>query len=310
MDIYSKIITLKKTVLLLLLSSSSFCLQAQQEPLLAFFHKQMNLNNPAFAGHQPNTSFGITARNQWVSIENAPRGQFLTFSSERKKNVGLGISMISNRFFVENSTNFSIDFSYKLKLGNDSKILLGIKAGSDFYRLDTGNLTNFSDDPGIDNFSSFKPNLGVGALYYSENFWVSLSAPRLFSDKDRDSYLVVPTTSINVYAAAGGKLNINNNLKLKTNVIYKSNPNSSQGIVNAFIGFKGFDFGGMYKTTNDVGLLAFFELKNFNIGYCYELPNSIQSTSLGVKTHEITLRLILGGGNQAEPEAEEESEEE
>ena len=33
----------------------------------------------------------------WLSIENAPKGEFFTISSERKNNVGLGISFISNR---------------------------------------------------------------------------------------------------------------------------------------------------------------------------------------------------------------------
>ena len=298
MDIFSKITLKEKVLFILLFLGALFNSKAQQEPLLAAFHTQMNLVNPAFAGHKAGTEIGITSRNQWVSIENAPRGQFLTFSSERKNNIGLGISVISNKFFVEKSTSFAVDFSYKLNLANDAKILLGIKAGSDFYNLDTGNLTNFSDDPGIDNFSSFKPNLGIGIAYFSENLWISASLPRLFSDREDDSYLFLPSSNINLYLALGGKLNISDDINLKSNFIYKSNQIDNVGILNALVGVKGLDFGGMYKTSNDFGLLAFFKLKNFNIGYCYEVPNSIQSTNLGVKTHEITLRMSIGSGGQ------------
>jgi len=298
LDIYSKI-KLNKTLLILVLFLAAFYdLKAQQEPLLSAFHTQMNLVNPAFAGHKQGSEIGITSRNQWVSIENAPRRQFLTFSSERKNNIGLGISVISNKFFVEKSTSFAVDFSYKLSLANDAKILLGIKAGSDFYTLDTGNLTNFSDDPGIENFSSFKPNLGVGVSYFSENLWISISVPKLFSDREDDSYLLLPSSNINLYLALGGKLDISDNITLKSNFIYKSNKIDNVGILNALVGINAIDFGAVYKTSNNFGLLAFFKLKNFNIGYCYEVPSSIQSTNLGVKTHEITLRMSIGNGGQ------------
>lgn len=290
---------MNKTLLILTLFLAAFYdLKAQQEPLLSAFHTQMNLVNPAFAGHKQGSEIGITSRNQWVSIENAPRRQFLTFSSERKNNIGLGISVISNKFFVEKSTSFAVDFSYKLSLANDAKILLGIKAGSDFYTLDTGNLTNFSDDPGIENFSSFKPNLGVGVSYFSENLWMSISVPKLFSDREDDSYLLLPSSNINLYLALGGKLDISDNITLKSNFIYKSNKIDNVGILNALVGINAIDFGAVYKTSNNFGLLAFFKLKNFNIGYCYEVPSSIQSTNLGVKTHEITLRMSIGNGGQ------------
>ena len=290
---------MNKTLLILVLFLAAFYdLKAQQEPLLSAFHTQMNLVNPAFAGHKQGSEIGITSRNQWVSIENAPRRQFLTFSSERKNNIGLGISVISNKFFVEKSTSFAVDFSYKLSLANDAKILLGIKAGSDFYMLDTGNLTNFSDDPGIENFSSFKPNLGVGVSYFSENLWMSISVPKLFSDREDDSYLLLPSSNINLYLALGGKLDISDNITLKSNFIYKSNKIDNVGILNALVGINAIDFGAVYKTSNNFGLLAFFKIKNFNIGYCYEVPSSIQSTNLGVKTHEITLRMSIGNGGQ------------
>ncbi|MDC0125991.1 PorP/SprF family type IX secretion system membrane protein [Flavobacteriaceae bacterium] len=290
---------MNKTLLILVLFLAAFYdLKAQQEPLLSAFHTQMNLVNPAFAGHKQGSEIGITSRNQWVSIENAPRRQFLTFSSERKNNIGLGISVISNKFFVEKSTSFAVDFSYKLSLANDAKILLGIKAGSDFYTLDTGNLTNFSDDPGIENFSSFKPNLGVGVSYFSENLWMSISVPKLFSDREDDSYLLLPSSNINLYLALGGKLDISDNITLKSNFIYKSNKIDNVGILNALVGINAIDFGAVYKTSNNFGLLAFFKIKNFNIGYCYEVPSSIQSTNLGVKTHEITLRMSIGNGGQ------------
>ena len=71
----------------------------------------MSLINPSYAGAEAENMIALTSRNQWVSIENSPKTQVLTFSSERKKNVGLGLSIISNNYFVERNTASYIDFS-------------------------------------------------------------------------------------------------------------------------------------------------------------------------------------------------------
>ena len=67
----------------------------------------MSLINPSFAGAEADNMVALTSRNQWASIENSPKTQVLTFSSKRKKNVGLGISIMSNNYFVEKSICFS-----------------------------------------------------------------------------------------------------------------------------------------------------------------------------------------------------------
>ena len=87
----------------------------------------MNILNPAFTGSENQTILSLTSRNQWISIDNAPKTQVLIFSSPRKKNVGLGLSFISNKYFVEDTSIAYIDFSYKLNLTENSSKFVGVQ---------------------------------------------------------------------------------------------------------------------------------------------------------------------------------------
>lgn len=266
----------------------------QREPILSFFQNQLNVFNPAAAGYESNTKITLTSRNQWLSIENAPKGEFFTISSERKNNVGLGISFISNRLFVESSSNFSFDFSYRLILSNNSKIQLGIKVGSDFFRLDTKNLVNFDNDPSISNFSSFNPNLGLGLLFLNEKFWFSVSTPRIFTSQNQN-IIVSPLTYIDFYAAMGYKFELFDDFSLKSNLIYRQSKNDNFAAINTYINYNNlFDFGIIYKTSNSLGFQGLINFKNFNLGYTYSTSSSFISSNLGVTSHEVLLSFNLG----------------
>ena len=279
---------------------SIYNLYGQREPVLSFFQNQLNFFNPASAGYESNTSIALTSRNQWLSIENAPRGEFLTISSERKNNVGLGFSFISNKLFVESSSNFSFDFSYRLNLSNNSRIQLGIKVGSDFFRLDTKNLINFVDDPSISNFSSFNPNMGLGFLFSSEKFWLSISAPRIFSNQSKN-IIVSPLTYIDFYTAMGYKFKLSDDFSIKSNLIYRTSQNDDFAAINAYISYSNlFDFGLIYKTSNDIGFQALINFKKLKLGYTYSTASSFVSSNLGVTSHEVLLSINLGSKSGSE----------
>ena len=266
----------------------------QREPILSFFQNQMNIFNPAAAGYETSTKISLTSRNQWLSIENAPKGEFFTISSERKNNIGLGISFISNKLFVESSSNFSLDISYRLNLSNTARIQLGLKVGSDFFRIDTKNLINYENDPSISNFSSFSPNMGLGILFLNEKFWFSVSTPRILADQNK-SIVVSPLTYIDFYAAMGYMFELFDDFSLKSNLIYRQSRNDKFAAINTYVNYNNFfDFGLIYKTSNSLGFQALINFKNFNLGYTYSTSSSFFSSNLGVTSHEILLSFNLG----------------
>ena len=89
-------------VLALFISSTSI---AQQDPHYTQYMYNMNVINPAYAGSKENLSFGLLYRKQWVDVEGAPSTFSLSGSLPVGKNVGVGLSIISDRIgpVVENN---------------------------------------------------------------------------------------------------------------------------------------------------------------------------------------------------------------
>ena len=184
----------------------------------------MSLINPAYAGAEAKNIIALTSRNQWVSIENSPKTQVLTFSSERKKNVGLGVSIIANNFFVEKNTASYVDFSYKLNLSTNSALYLGLKGGATFQKANLVGLKSSSPgaDPAQGLFSRINPNLGVGMLIQTPSFWFSFSVPRLFNTGNDFNFSISATDLVHTYFASGAILKINDSFSLKPNVLIRT----------------------------------------------------------------------------------------
>ena len=98
--------------LFILFPLAIFC---QQDGYLSLYTILMNLINPALCWSSGQSCFSLTSRNQWNTIEDSPKTTGLSYSFARSNNVGLGISIISDKIFIENQTMLTIDFSYKLK---------------------------------------------------------------------------------------------------------------------------------------------------------------------------------------------------
>jgi type IX secretion system PorP/SprF family membrane protein len=97
---------------------------AQQDPHYTQYMYNMNIINPAYAGSKENLSFGLLYRKQWIEIEDAPTTFSLSGSSPIGKNVGLGLSVISDRIGPVLENNVYGDFSYTLNLGGEHRLAL------------------------------------------------------------------------------------------------------------------------------------------------------------------------------------------
>jgi hypothetical protein len=104
---------LKKYFIFLVLPLLSF---GQQEPFLTSFRYQMSLINPAYAGAEAKNMFAITSRNQWATVQNSPKAQIVTFSSQRKNNVGLGVSISSSKYFAKAQIFLFTDVCFNLQV--------------------------------------------------------------------------------------------------------------------------------------------------------------------------------------------------
>tara|TARA_B110000444_G_scaffold254011_1_gene285812 strand:- start:178 stop:990 length:813 start_codon:yes stop_codon:yes gene_type:complete len=261
----------------------------------------MNILNPAFAGSENQTTLSLTSRNQWISIENAPKTQVLIFSSPRKKNVGLGLSFISNKYYVESTSIAYVDFSYKLNLTDETKLFFGLKGGASFFKADISSLisTNNISDPTQKAVSSTRPNFGIGALIKSKDYWISFSIPRLFGNNDNND-IYISSDRVHTYFSGGTNIRLTDDFILKPSFISRKVeylPMTHEVSIN--LDFKNnIQLGSFYRTNNRTGALLFISLKSFfDIGYAYELNIDKNLSSLGINNHEIFLRIKFDAGN-------------
>ncbi|MCP2029286.1 type IX secretion system PorP/SprF family membrane protein [Flavobacterium sp. HSC-32F16] len=262
---------------LLLFSSMLF---AQQETILTAYRYQMNVINPAYAGADRETILSTTFRKQWTGIENAPETQAVSFGTPIGEKIGIGISMVYDKTFIEKQTQLGIDFSYKLQVGALTDLYLGIKAGGNFYNVNTSGLETYipQSDPALTNINQFNPNVGVGALLKNDKYFVSLSVPRILNTeraKDKDGYAAVATDKPHVYLSSGY------NFDLETTTLLLLKPSFMARYVNgAPISLdlnlmlqiqEFFEIGGSYRVNNAyAGIAAITISQHLTFGYAYE----------------------------------------
>ncbi|MDC3368760.1 type IX secretion system membrane protein PorP/SprF [Flavobacteriaceae bacterium] len=273
----------------------------QQESYYTLYRYNMNVINPAYAGALGKNVFAFTSRRQWSSMQDAPSTLAFSYSSERENNVGLGLSLVSDKVFIEQQTFAYVDFSYKLDM-ESTQLYLGLKAGGNFYNADPRGLTTYSpSDPAQQQLSRFNPNVGAGALLKGEFFWASFSIPRLFNIKrENDNLAVKAKDRVHSYLGGGADLAVGGGFIVKPSVMLRKV--KGLPITTDFTGMLSwqnqFDIGISYRSSSAFSLLSVLSVGGFDIGYAYETPTVSSLSQLNLKTHEIILRINLGQGDQ------------
>lgn len=285
---------------------------SQQESYYTLYRFNMNVINPAYAGALGKNVFAFTSRRQWSSMQDAPSTLAFSYSSERANNVGLGLSIVSDKVFIEQQTFAYADFSYKLDM-ESTQLYLGLKAGGNFYSADPRVLSTYStsSDPAQQQLSRFNPNVGAGAYLRGELFWASFSIPRLFNVKrESDNLAVTAKDRVHSYLGGGADFAVGSGLLLKPSVLFrkvKGLPVTTD--ITTMLSWQNqLDLGVSYRTSSAFALLAVVSLGGFDIGYAYETPTDSSLSQLNLKTHEIVLRINLGQGDQTDkagPESQE-----
>ena len=270
----------KKLFIALLLVSSS-ALFAQQESIFSFYRYQMNLVNPSYAGVDDKTIFASAIRSQWNGIKDAPETQAISFATPLGKNTGLGLSAVRDKTFIETQSFVGVDFSYKLKVTESTNLYLGIKAGGNFYNVNTSGLQtyNVTADPALNSISSFNPNVGIGALIKYKGLFMSLSVPRLLNTehaKNNDGYASVATDRPHIYWSSGYDVHLDNSnyLTLKPSFFLRYVSGAPVSIdLNTMLNVDDIvEFGGTYRTDKAyAGLINFKINQKLIIGYVYEM---------------------------------------
>ena len=164
--------------------------------------------NPAYAGSRDVLSFGALYRSQWIGLDGAPKTMNFSMHSPVGKKVGLGINFTRDEIFIADESNLDIDFSYTLNISENGRLALGLKGGAhllniDSNKLNSGGFNNGDPDAQIDIDNKFSPQIGAGAFYYTDKFYMGLSVPNFLETEHFDE----STNSNNSSATAEERIN-------------------------------------------------------------------------------------------------------
>jgi type IX secretion system PorP/SprF family membrane protein len=295
----SKNRTMKKinhiAILALLLTSSA--LFAQQESVFAFYKSHMNLVNPAYVGMNNETLWTSSLRKQWTGVAEAPETQTVSYGTSLGKNMGIGVSVINDKTFIEKETFLGVDFSYKIQMDATMDLYLGIKAGGNFYDVNTTGLEtyNVQSDQALGSINTFNPNFGVGAVLKKDKWYASLSIPRLLNTSkavNQSGYAMSATDRPHIYLSGGYDFDLAPSLVLKPSVMlrYANGAPTSIDLTTMLQIENNFEIGGMYRTDKAYAAMSTIRLnKRFVFGFAYEM--STQPTLAAARnTNEILLQ--------------------
>ncbi len=271
---------MKKIYFIAILTISVFAeLRAQQDPHYTQYMYNMSVMNPAYAGSKENISGGLLYRKQWVEIEDAPTTGTFFIHSPVGKNVGLGLSAITDKIGPVEENNLYGDFSYTLNLGGEHKLAFGLKAGLTMHKIDFATIyptLPIANDPvfGQANPSSTFFNLGTGIFYYTNKYYLALSMPNMLKSKYLDFNGRKYGTEVLHYFLTGGYVfDLNPNLKFKPFAMVKTSvdaPTSFDFSANFLFNEK-LELGATYRLEDSFGAMVNFAVTpSLRIGYAYD----------------------------------------
>ena len=306
---------MKKIILLISFLFYITSASAQQDPEYTHYMYNMSVVNPAYAtGTSAMINLGGLYRTQWVGAVGAPKTFTFFGHTALSEKIEVGASLISDDIGdgAKKENNFYVDFAYVLQLEGKNRLSLGVKAG--FTSLQT-NFNGFRfTDPATDlafaeNINVTKPNIGAGAYYFTDKYYVGLSVPNLLSSKhieEKSGINAYGSENIHAFLTAGYVFQINDQFKLKPAFKSKFVPGAPVTVdltANVLYNNK-FELGAAYRINDAVSALMNINItQSLRIGYAYDYTVS-NLGQFNSGTHEIMLLFdldLLGKGYDKSP---------
>lgn len=298
-------------ITLILLGSLSG--RAQQDPQYTQYMYNTQVVNPAYAGNREALSIALLGRTQWVGFDGAPTTGTFTINSPIGvlENMGLGLSIVSEKIGPSNESNIDIDYSYSIQTSAEGKLSFGLKAGIDLLNVDFNKLHLNPDTPdpefqfNIDN--RLQPQVGAGIYYNTEKFYAGLSVPNFLTTKHFDKSTtqdilnngftgdVTAAERLHYFLIAGYVFELSDNLKFKPATLLKVVSGSPlQADLSAnFLLYEKLTLGAAYRWSAAVSGLAGFQVSDqIFIGFAYDYQSTdIENFSNG--SYEAIVRFEL-----------------
>ena len=297
-NINSKMSKYIKTVLFIVLLYNISI--AQQDPGFTQYTYNMSIVNPAYATNDFGfLNIGANYRKQWVNTIGSPRTFSFFGHTPFNDNIEMGVTFTTDQIGEDilkiNENNINIDFAYLLNITDNGKLSLGLKAGFTMYDSGfSGRLIDSNDPTFTNNVNQVYPTIGAGAYYFTNDYYIGLSAPNFLRSTQLDDAIVVTKLGkeeVHFYLIGGYVFNVNDRFKLKPSFMtrgVKGAPINLDVSLNSLL-YDRFEAGISYRLGDAVsGIVGFRVTPTLKIAYSYDATVT-DFSNYNNGSHEIVL---------------------
>ncbi len=269
---------------------------SQQDPVYTQYMNNLLTIQPAYAGISGSLNITGISRAQWVGFEGAPNTNTLTINGPlRRFNVGLGLSIVNDKWGPIRQNGVYVDYAYRVKLRQDQFLSFGLKGGFNIYQAYlTDIVVNDPNDPvfAYDVNFKFLPNLGVGIMWHSDRFFLGVSSPKILKNRiQSQSTETVYREVLHFYGMGGYVFFLSDVLKFKPTILYRwaERTPSFADFSGSFLLYDRVWIGATYRLKNSYGLIFQFNVNTqLKFGYSYD-QTTFHPTQVNSGTHEFLI---------------------
>ena len=289
---------MKTRILIFALLFTGVASFAQQDAQFTqYMYNTINVN-PAYAGSRGALSIFALHRTQWVGLDGAPVTNAVSVNTPfNESRLGLGVSLINDKIGPTHENTLSVDVSYTIPTSETFKLSFGIKATANLFDLDASKLNPVdADDPSLQNYDKFSPNIGAGIYLHSHKAYIGFSVPNFIeTNRYDDNEVAIFRERINYYLIAGYVFDLNESIKFKPALLTKMVQGAPLQLdVSAnFMFIDKFVVGIAYRWSAALSASVGFQVSDgMYIGYGYDNETTnLKNYNSG--SHEIFLRYEL-----------------
>ena len=233
---------------------------AQQKPHYTQYILNNYILNPALSGIENYFDVKLSARDQWVGLDGAPKTTYITIQgpigkedtktsatsfeipggnprgesywesyTASKPHHGIGLTIVNDRTGNFNNLTANVTYAYHIGLSPTTNLSAGFGAGvnhlhRDLSKTDFGGGVNVDPAQTSDNINQLKPDLNAGLWLYSKDYFIGLSAQQIIPQSRTFGDNTAPVTGKTVphlFATAGYRFLISDDVNALPSVMMK-----------------------------------------------------------------------------------------
>lgn len=292
---------MKKHYLLYLIITCCFIGKgfSQSQMHIGMYMMHQPFFNPASMASYEGLTVAALYKTQWVGYEGAPEIGTINMLKPFG-NSSLGVTVTNDRVGIDNNTEISGSYAYKLQLRGYSRLAFGLSASVNLLQSDLGGVDILdANDPTYSGGKTSliaQPNFKFGTYYYSRKFYVGIAIPNILENKisfenGQGGQTNFDFNAMHYYLHGGYRFVLNEKSDLNVSSLVKQVSGASlQYDLNVQYEYKRtFGVGVSYRSSKEMlGIVSYKLTKDLKLAYAYEINlGEIGHYSSG--SHEIML---------------------